>query len=94
MGQNAAGNLGSVGSSLGTGIAQAQAGAAASRAGGIVGGANAVGGGLSTAALMQMYGNNGANNSASSDITGGVNSIYKNYGDYVNPPPTQEIGGS
>ncbi len=56
MGQNAAGNLGSVGSQLGTGIAQAQAGEAASRAGGIVGATNALGGGLTTAALMKYYG--------------------------------------
>jgi hypothetical protein len=94
MGQNAAGNLGSVGSNLGTGIAQAQAGAAASQAGGIVGGTNALAGGLSTAALMHMYGDNGGNNAASAEINGGVNSIYKNYGDYVNPPPTEAIGGS
>ncbi len=68
MGQNAAGNLGSVGSSLGTGIAQAQAGAAASRAGGIVGGTNALGGGLSTAALMNYY---GANNTPGTSSGGG-----------------------
>lgn len=66
MGQNAAGNLGSVGSSLGTGIAQAQAGEAASRAGGIVGAANAVGGGVSTAALLNYY---GANNTAGQQAT-------------------------
>jgi len=59
LGQNAAGNLGSVGSSLGTGIAQAQAAAAGSQAGGLVGATNSLGGGLSTAALLNYYGANG-----------------------------------
>ncbi len=59
MGQNAAGNLGSVGSSLGSGIAQAQAAAAGSRAGGTVGAFNNLGSGVSTAALMNYYGANG-----------------------------------
>ncbi len=70
MGQNAAGNLGSVGSTLGTGIAQAQAGEAASRAGGTVGATNALGGGVSTAALMNFY---GANNTPGASSGGGRN---------------------
>ncbi len=44
MGQNAAGNLGSSGTQLGTGIAQAQAGAGASLAAGMVGSTNAIAG--------------------------------------------------
>jgi hypothetical protein len=43
LGQNAAANVGSSGTTLGTGIAGAQAGAAASQAGGIVGATNAIG---------------------------------------------------
>jgi len=42
-GQNAAGNLGTAGTQLGTGIAQAQAGAAGSIAGGIAGASNNIG---------------------------------------------------
>lgn len=53
IGQNAAGNLGGAGSALGTGIAQAGASAAESQAAGIVGGANALGGGLSMLGLLQ-----------------------------------------
>ncbi len=59
MGQNAAANLGSAGTQLGTGIAGAQAAAGGSRAGGIVGATNALGGGLSTAALMNYFGAGG-----------------------------------
>jgi hypothetical protein len=44
LGQNAASNVGTSGTTLGTGIAGAQAGAAASQAGGIVGATNALGG--------------------------------------------------
>lgn len=43
LGQNAAGNLGNAGTQLGTGIAQAQAGAAGSIAGGISGATNNIG---------------------------------------------------
>lgn len=43
LGQNAAGNLGNAGTQLGTGIAQAQAGAAGSIAGGIAGATNNIG---------------------------------------------------
>jgi|SRR6185503_518071 len=59
MGQNAAGNLGTVGTQLGTGIAQAQAGAAGSIAGGIVGATNNIGNNLTLAGLMQA--NQGSN---------------------------------
>lgn len=44
LGQNAASNVGTSGTSLGTGVAQAQAAAAGSQAGGIVGATNALGG--------------------------------------------------
>jgi hypothetical protein len=60
LGQNAASNVGTSGTQLGTGIAQAQAGAAASTAGGIVGGTNAVGGsGVPLAYLLSGQGGGG-----------------------------------
>jgi hypothetical protein len=52
MGQNAAGNLGTAGTQLGTGIAQAQAGAAGSIAGGIAGASNSIGQGVLMSGLM------------------------------------------
>jgi hypothetical protein len=52
MGQNAAGNLGTAGTQLGTGIAQAQAGAAASIAGGISGATNNIGQSILLSNLM------------------------------------------
>ena len=55
LGQNAAGNLGTSGSTLGTGIAQAQAAAAGSQAAGIVGATNA----LSSIPLGMMMASNG-----------------------------------
>lgn len=57
LGQNAASNTGVAGTSLGTGIAQAQAAAAGSQAAGTVGVANAIGGGVNT--LASIYGANG-----------------------------------
>lgn len=54
MGQNAAGNLGSAGANLGTGIAQAQAAAGASQAAGIVGATNNIGSSLTLAGLMSQ----------------------------------------
>ncbi len=61
IGQNAAGNLGSAGTQLGTGIAQAQAGAAASQAAGIVGATNNIGNSIQLASLMNNsnYGGGG-----------------------------------
>jgi hypothetical protein len=60
LGQNAASNVGTSGTQLGTGIAQAQAGAAGSIAGGIVGGTNAVGGaGIPLAYLLSGQGGGG-----------------------------------
>lgn len=52
LGQNAAGNLGNAGTTLGTGIAQAQAGAAGSIAGGIAGASNNIGQGILLSSLM------------------------------------------
>jgi outer membrane lipoprotein SlyB len=59
MGQNAAGNLGTAGTQLGTGIAQAQAGAAGSIAGGIAGASNNIGQSILLSNLMNN--NNGQN---------------------------------
>jgi len=57
IGQNAASNVGTSGTQLGTGIAGAQAGAAASQAGGIVGATNAIGGaGIPLAYLLSGQG--------------------------------------
>ena len=57
LGQNAASNVGTSGTQLGTGIAGAQAGAAASQAGGIVGATNAIGGaGIPLAYLLSGQG--------------------------------------
>jgi hypothetical protein len=52
MGQNAAGNLGTAGASLGTGVAQAQAAAGAATAGGIVGASNNIGQSILLSNLM------------------------------------------
>lgn len=57
LGQNAASNTGVAGTSLGTGIAQAQAAAAGSQAAGTVGVANSIGGGVNT--LASIYAANG-----------------------------------
>lgn len=56
IGQNAAGNLGNAGTQLGTGIAQAQAGAAGSIAGGIVGATNSASTGLGLNYLLANQG--------------------------------------
>lgn len=59
LGQNAATNVGTAGTSLGTGIGQAQAAAGASQAAGIVGGANAIGGSAVPLASLLQSGNTG-----------------------------------
>lgn len=56
MGQNAAGNLGSAGANLGSGIAQAQAAAAGSIAGGISGATNNIGQSILLSNLMNNGG--------------------------------------
>jgi hypothetical protein len=58
LGQNAAANVGAAGTSLGTGIAQAQAAAAGSQAGGIVGATNALGNAASALPLYSLLGAN------------------------------------
>ena len=58
MGQNAAGNLGTAGTQLGPGIAQAQAAAGGSIAGGIAGATNNIGNAVSLAALANGQGSN------------------------------------
>jgi hypothetical protein len=52
LGQNAASNTGTAGTSLGTGIAQAQAAQGAATAGGIVGSTNALGSAANTTGLL------------------------------------------
>lgn len=64
LGQNAASNVGTSGTSLGTGIAQAQAAAGGSQAAGIVGSANALSGSAVPLAYL-MSGNNGSSVSQS-----------------------------
>ena len=68
MGQNAAGNVGSSGTSLGTGIGQAQAAAGASRAGGWLGAGNNIGQSIQMAGYLN--GNN-ASSSATDAFNGG-----------------------
>lgn len=67
MGENAAGNLGTAGANLGTGIAQAQAGAAGSIAGGVAGASNNIGQSATIASLMSNQGSNPNNNPANWD---------------------------
>jgi len=59
LGQNAATNVGTAGTALGTGIAQAGAAAGASQAAGTVGAANALGGAAVPLAYL-MSGNSGS----------------------------------
>jgi len=68
MGQNAAGNLGTAGANLGTGIAQAQAAAAGSIAGGITGATNNIG---QSILLSQMMNPNNNSNPEPWSGTGG-----------------------
>ena len=68
LGQNAASNVGTSGTSLGTGIAQAGAAAGASQAAGTVGAANALGGSAVPLAYL-MSGNYGSN--AADQLSGG-----------------------
>lgn len=66
LGQNAASNTGTAGTSLGTGMAQAQAAAGGSQAAGIVGASNALGGGSTALGyLMNNGGGSNPNNNAS-----------------------------
>ena len=83
LGQNAAGNLGTSGTQLGTGIGQAQAGAGASLGAGVVGAANSA----STLATIMAMNNNNSNN---------YNTQVANYADqnYGAPGQTENYGGS
>ena len=69
LGQNAAGNLGNNGAQLGTGIAQAQAGAAGSIAGGIVGATNSASSNLGLSYLLAGQNGNGYNPYTTSAFT-------------------------
>lgn len=73
LGQNAASNTGTAGTSLGTGIGQAQAAAAGSQAGGIVGATNALGGGSTS--LGYLLGSNGGGGIPDLTAGGGVNNV-------------------
>lgn len=70
LGQNAATNVGTAGTSLGTGIAQAQAAAGGSQAAGIVGAGNALSGGANSLAGL-MYLNNGGGTGTGGSLIGG-----------------------
>lgn len=76
MGQNAAGNLGTAGANLGTGIAQAQAAAAGSIAGGISGATNNVGQSILLSNLMGN-GNSGWTPTGSDVGAAGADSGYQ-----------------
>lgn len=67
-GQNAAGNLGSAGANLGTGIAQAQASAAGSIAGGIAGATNNAGQSILLSNLMNSPGGSSGPNVAQANL--------------------------
>jgi hypothetical protein len=77
LGQASAGGVASAGTQLGTGIAQAQAGAAASQAGGTVGATNAVSG-VPMNLLMANYlsSNTGGGGGGIFGGGGGTNTIY------------------
>ena len=74
LGQNAASGVGNAGTTLGTGVAQAQAGAAASQAGGIVGATNAIGNSTTPLAYL-LSGQNGQNNDAASQFVSGAGQV-------------------
>jgi hypothetical protein len=71
LGQNAASNVGTAGTSLGTGIAQSTAAAGASQAAGTVGAANAIGGSLGSAGNSYALSSILSNNSASNPLASG-----------------------
>lgn len=86
LGQNAAGNLGNAGAQLGTGIAQAQAGAAGSIASGISGATNNIGQSI----LLSNLNTGGTGNPGvpSNNLDLSDSGIVGNYGTY-----TGGIGG-
>lgn len=82
LGQNAAGNLGTAGANLGTGIAQAQAAAAGSIAGGISGASNNIGQSILLSNLMNGNGNEFSSQDMST-LAGGTPSTVTNSGGYT-----------
>lgn len=84
LGQNAATNVGTAGTSLGTGIAQAQAAAGGSQAAGIVGSTNALSSGATTLAGLYGYDPTAASATANSqsifDSTPGQAATAADYG--------------
>lgn len=73
LGQNAAGNLGTAGTQLGTGVAQAQAAAGGSLAAGTVGAANAIGGSaVPLAYLMSGQGSGGGTAGENAAVQGAM----------------------
>lgn len=87
-GQNAASNTGQAGSSLGQGIAQAQAAAGASSAAGIVGAGNAIGNAGSLAYLMN------SNNGGSTYGNGTGTNLFDSGGHYGGNTPADLTGAS
>jgi hypothetical protein len=85
IGQNAAGNLGNSGATLGTGAAQATAAAGASQAAGTVGAANAIGGAATSA---------GNGYALSSILNNNNNSSSQNNGLFTNSQLDSAIGGN
>jgi hypothetical protein len=83
LGQNAASNTGAAGASLGTGVAQAQAAAGAATAGGIVGGANAISGGLSSAAGYSYLSSLNAGNPGGGVSSGATQDLGGNQSGYI-----------
>lgn len=77
LGQKAAGNLGSAGTTLGTGIAQSQAAAGASRAGGIAAASGGIGNSISMAGMIN------ANSNSNTGTGSYVNSMGQNVYDGV-----------
>ena len=90
IGQNAAGNLGSSGTQLGTGIAQAQAAAAGSQAAGIAGATNNIGNSIMLGTLMNQ--NNGTGYSpglTNQEFQSGTNDVINQ----TAPTPIYPYGG-
>lgn len=77
IGQNAAGNLGSSGTQLGTGIAQAQAAAAGSQAAGIAGATNNIGNSIMLGSLLNQNPNSGWTPTGPSVGAAGAESGYQ-----------------
>ena len=75
LGQNAASNVGTAGTQLGTGAAQATAAAGASQAAGTVGAANAISGGLGSAGNAYALNSILSANSGASGLIGGQGAL-------------------